>query len=702
MAKNKRMFKLAATLLSASLLFACSNETTDNQASETAIADPVIAEEMTALVNEAVVYGEDDEYTDWEDESPFEVELNGTDADFASTSAIIYEDNVLTIKAGGTYVFTGSLDDGQIVVDSEDKKTVRLVLNGVEINSSDSSAIYVEDAEKAVISLVEDTENSISDGSEYIFEDSSEDEPDAAIFSKADLTINGSGKLTVTGNYNDGIASKDELKVTGGNIQVTAADDGLKGRDIVAIKVGTFTIEAGGDGIKSTNDEDATKGSIALEGGTFNITSGNDGIQAETSLLITDGAYTIAAGGGSPETIEAAAGDVMPGTPQEAPIETTEEETESTKGIKAGSAIEVSGGVFAIDSLDDAVHSNGDVVIAGGQWDLATGDDGVHADASLVTKDGLLTVTKSNEGIEGDQITIDGGTIDVTATDDGINVSGGTAMAPGMGQGAEETTETTETETETEQELETLLTINGGSVTVDASGDGIDSNGSIEMTGGTVIVNGPTENMNGSLDYDGDLNVTGGTLIAAGSSGMLQAASEDSTQASVVMTFPETQAAGTIVHLQDSEGNSIATFAPAKDYQAILISSPDLSVDSSYTFSSGGTSAEEQTNGLYADGGYEGGTKILDFTITEQITWLDESGVTEAGSLGADGGPAGGGFGGTPPEGGAGGMPPGTGMDEEIMEKMEAIREQQMNGTITEEEAQEQMAELGIEMPERQ
>lgn len=699
MAKNKRMFKLAATLVSASLLFACNNETTEEQNSETAASDPAVAEQMTALVNEAVVYAEDDDYTDWHDEDPVKVELTGTDADFASSAALIFEDNVLTIKAGGTYVVTGNLAEGQIVVDSEDKKTVRLVLNGVEIHSADSSAIYIKDAEKAVISLEENTENIISDGSQYVFEDSSEDEPDAAIFSTSDLTVNGSGKLAVTGNYNDGIASKDELKVTGGTIQVTAEDDGLKGRDLVAVKAGTFTIEAGGDGIKSTNDEDADKGTIVLEGGEYAITSGNDGIQAETSLLITDGSYRITAGGGSPETIETA-GDTMPGTAQEAPVETTDEESVSTKGIKAGSSIEASGGAFVIDSLDDSLHSNGDLTVSGGEWEIATGDDGVHADALLSINDGMLTVAKSYEGIEGNQITIEGGTIQLTAVDDGINVSGGNAVAPGEVQPTEEAAETA---TETEQVLETLLTINGGVISVDAAGDGIDSNGSIEMNGGTMIVNGPTENMNGSLDYDVDFNVTGGLVIAAGSSGMSQAASAESAQASVVMTYPETQAAGTIVHLQDSVGNTLATFAPAKDYQAIFISSPDLVLDSVYTLSSGGTSAEEQTNGLYADGGYEGGTKVIDFTVTEQVTWVDENGIAEAGSSGAAGG-----LGGTPPE--AGSTPPEgaegsagmTDMDDETREKMRGIMEQQMNGAITEEEAQEQMAELGIEMPERQ
>ncbi len=702
MPKNKRMFKVAATLLSASLLFACSNETSEVEKSSTATTDAVIAEQMATLVNETVEYDEDDAYTDWQDENPYEIELVGDDADFDSSAPVMFDDNVLTIKAGGTYVFTGNLDNGQIVVDAEDKKTVKLVLNGVEINSSDSSAVYIQDAEKAVISLVENTENRISDGANYVIDDSAEDELDAAIFSKSDLTINGDGALTVSGNYKDGIASKDELKVTGGDIQVAAVDDGLNGRDLVAVKAGTLAIKAGGDGIKSTNDEDAAKGSIVLEGGTFDIQSGNDGIQAETDLVVTDGSYTIVAGGGSPETIQEA-GDPAPGTQQETVV--AEENTESTKGLKAGGAVDVSGGLFTIDSLDDAVHSNTDVTIAGGEWKLSTGEDGVHADDSLVIESGELNVVRSYEGIEGNFVTINDGTLDITATDDGINVSDGTVQPSGPPQ--QQTA--TEEAAKADQEGQPLLTINGGYIAVDGLGDGLDANGSIEMTGGTVLVNGPTRTMDGSIDYDVNFNMTGGLLIAAGSTGMVQASSEGSTQAAMVMTFPELQDAGTIVHVEDSEGNTVATFAPAKEFQAIFISSPDLVVGSSYTLSSGGSSTAEETNGLYADGGYEGGTKVLDFTLEEQVTWLNEDGITEASVENPGGGGGRPGGAGTGAEAGAGpgapeagALPPFmTDLDEETQAKVQAIIDQEMAGTITREEAQAQMTELGIEMPVR-
>lgn len=152
-------------------------------------------------------------------------------------------------------------------MDVQDEGVVRLVLNRAAIHNTDSAPIYVKEAGKTIITLQDGTESIVSDGETYVYPDSSTDEPNAAIFSKDDLTLNGNGKLTVNGNYNNGIASKDKLKLTGGNIEIHAADDALMGRELVAVQQGTVTIEAGGDGIKTTNDTEASKGIIALEGG---------------------------------------------------------------------------------------------------------------------------------------------------------------------------------------------------------------------------------------------------------------------------------------------------------------------------------------------------------------------------------------------------------------------------------------------------
>lgn len=687
-------------------LFACSNdlENVDVSSGTLAAAESLSTignQEIANVISEKVSYSAEDDYTKWNNATS--IKLNGTSASFEGNGGVVISKNVITIRTSGVYEISGKLNDGQIIVDAEDKGTVRLVLNGVEIHSSTNSPIYVKKAEKTIVSLEEGTENLLSDGKSYVYEDSDEDEPNAALFSKDDLTINGTGTLTVNGNYNNGIASKDELRITGGTINIEAIDDGLMGRDLLAVKAVNITITAGGDGMKSTNDKDTSKALIAIEGGTFDIEAGNDGIQAETSLLIADGDFNILSGGGSPETIATNENNQFPGnfSQNATSTTTTESETESTKGLKAAVELAIGGGTFDLDSLDDAVHSNNSMTITGGDFNVSTGDDAFHADTAIYIKDGDLQIAKSYEGIESNTVHIAGGNIQIHAADDGLNAGGGN---DGSGMDMMVQTESSE---------ETLLSINGGYLYINASGDGLDSNGNISMTDGTVIVSGPTNNGNGALDYDKSFEISGGVLIATGSAGMAMAPSEESTQNSILMSYPEVQKAGTLLHLEDRDGNSIVTFAPDKDYQTVVISSPKLTKDGTYNLYSGGSVTGKATTGLYTDGEYQGGTKMVEFTISDTVTWLNESGVTEAqtgmgghGGMGGADGMRGSGDMARPEDGQ---MPPGGGsrgdmfsnLDDESREKAQSIMEQERNGTITQEEAQAQLAELGVELPQR-
>lgn len=590
--KKPLKMKGAGVLLLCAVVLAACNETTDiastTEAASTATTTGTTAvaasgKAVTTDVIQKVEYAADDAYTDWASANPTKISLTGTSATIEGEGAAAKGGKIAITKAG-TYVVSGKLTDGQITVNVKDKGVVRLVLNGVEISNSTSSAIFVEEAGKAIISLQEGTENFVSDGTKYVYPDATTDEPNSAIFSKDDLTINGTGKLVVKGNYNNGITSKDKLKITAGTLDVKAADDGVMGRDLVAVQAGTLTIDAGGHGIKTTNDKEGSEGYISLAGGTFTIKSG-----------------------------------------------------------------------------EDALHSSGGLDVSGGDLHINAGDDGIHAEVSLAIAGGTIDITQSNEGIEAPAVLISGGKTNVVSTDDGVNISSGNAesaeggggapgaatsgagRAPGGAPGASGANSSN------------MLTIIGGFLSVDSKGDGLDSNGSITMSGGTVVVNGPIENNNGSLDYDGTFVMTGGFLVAAGSSGMVQATSDKSTQAGVLMTYTKTQQAGALVHLEDSAGNTIITFAPAKNYQSVFVSSPNLKQDTSYTLSSGGSSTGIATKGLFEGGTYQGGTKVVDFKTATIITWLSETGVTEARSGmmgGPGGGRQGGGGGGMPPQGG--------------------------------------------------
>lgn len=252
--------------------------------------------------------------------------------------------STVTITEPGAYAISGTLNNGQILVDSSAEETVNLILNGATISNASTSPIFISSADKTIITLADGTQNVITDGATYVFTGAEVDEPNAALFSNDDLVINGSGSLTVNANYNNGIASKDYLRIVSGNITVNAVNDGIKGRNYIAVKDATITVNAGGDGLQSNNDEDATKGYILIEGGTFNIIAGLDGIQAETQLTVNGGTLNLVTGGGNTVNYES---------------------EESAKGLKAGVSLTIAGGTITIDSADDAVHSNGSVTVSG-------------------------------------------------------------------------------------------------------------------------------------------------------------------------------------------------------------------------------------------------------------------------------------------------------------------------------------------------
>lgn len=522
----------------------------------------------------------------WDSAGVIDITLNGDSITVNASGVATIAGSKVTVTSAGNYRITGSLTDGQVIVDTDDNETVRLILNEVNIACSTSSPILVEDAKKVIIVLQAGTENYVADGTTYNLEEGT-DEPNAAVFSKADLTIYGDGMLTVDANYNDGVASKDGLIIKSGTVTVNAVDDGIRGKDYLVVKGGVATVNSGGDGLKSDNDADYSRGYVSVEAGTITVVSGGDAISGETDVLVSSGAFALTSGGGSNSVTSA-----------------------SAKGLKANVTLIIDDGTFMINSADDAVHSNTNIIINGGSFEVSTGDDAFHADDSLEINGGTIDITKCFEGLESNVITINNGHIEINSDDDGINVAGGddgdNPMAP--------------------PNPNQWLHINGGYLVITAVADGIDSNGYIDMSGGTVIVNGPTDSFNAPIDYgSGTFKITGGTLIAVGSSGMAQGPSQGSTQYSVLINLDGFQLRPpTLIHLNTTSGE-VFTFMPTKPFKSIVYSSPQLTTGQ-HTLYLGGSYTGTPTDGLYEGGTYTPGNLETSFIISGIVTTIGSGG----------------------------------------------------------------------------
>lgn len=560
------------------------------------------------------------------DDMDFEFSNNDTTYDYDESEAKTVADSEKTVKitAEGTYVVSGEHES--ITVSAPDTAKVRIILKNATVSNTSGPAIYIEKADKVFITAYKDTTNTLSDGTSYTgdFKDTN---IDGTIFSKTNLTLNGEGTLNITGNCKCGVVSKDDLIICGLNLTVKSTGCALEGKDCVKIKDAAITVSAGSDGIRSTNTEKSNKGFVYIETGNIDITSGNDGIQAATVLKAANGSIKITAGGGAADTKQNFGGRNMPGFGGK--TQTTDDE-ESTNGLKAGSLILIDEGGFEVSSKKDSFHSNGDIEINGGSFTAAAGEDGFHADNNLIINGGSITVSQSYEGLEGQKVTVTGGNIDITASDDGINAaspsSSGSSVGGRLGN----------------SDSNSLITISGGYILVNASSDGIDSNGNVAITGGTVLVSGPTDNGNGAFDYDGEATVSGGTVILCGCSGMAQGFSDKSEQASFMYTLNSSASAGSSVALTDENGNVLVSFIPAKQYNNVVISTPSLKNGSSYKLVIGGTVSGADKNGFASSGSVSSAAQTLDIKLTGTTTTIGSGGMS-GGNMGGGKGRFGGG-----------------------------------------------------------
>lgn len=554
------------------------------------------------------------------------------DGSTSTDASVLIDGQTVTVTQAGTYQIAGTLGDGALIVESAENAKITLVLGGVSIKNSTGAAIQIATADDVTIELSEGTTNVLQSGEEVDIATATESEEASggALQSKSDLKIKGKGSLTVLGYLNNGIHCTKDLKIKNGNISVTALGHGIKGKKSVTVSGGMVTVTSGKDGITSDETENEEKGFVTIEDGEIIITSAGDGVSAETTLTVTGDVISIISGGGSANAQQKT--DNMRDW-WDFDNSASDDNSASCKGLKAGKALVISGGSITIDAQDDALHTDGDMTISGGECILSTGDDGAHAALSLTVLDGKITVLTSYEGLEANQITLADGELDITASDDGINANGGSdGFSGGFGGGfggrrsdmnsqsgdmtppdnsnmqtppdgnapsgnpptmpGQDAADSTTTDDTTDKQP--VLLITGGKITVNADGDGLDSNGDLRVEGGDITINGPSNGGNGALDIGTENGgagvIAGGTLIALGTSSMTENFGSTSTQCAFLVTM-NSFGAGETITITDSQGNVLYTGVTVKSANSVVFSSPDLVVGETYTVTIGSTSA---------------------------------------------------------------------------------------------------------------
>ncbi len=657
--KRRTLFSM---LLSATLLCtACGTNGTDipnppdnttNTGNYTNDTPSTGSSNVSLSVNPDDYFSDRDYNSSYDSSTAATIYLKGGTAECTS-NAVQINGNTITITDEGTYILNGILDNGMIIVNADKADKTQLVLENVTISCENNAPIYIKQADKVFVTLAAGSENALSNGGSFTAID--DNNIDAVIFSKEDLTLNGSGFLSITSPAGHGIVSKDELTITEGAYTLNTASHGLSGKDNICIANASFSITSGIDGLHAENSEDTSLGFIYIDSGNFQIASEGDGISSSGEMLIQDGTFDIISGGGSKNASQQTSdfGGVMPGrdfgtmpgggfgggpqgekfsdnppaegfvgTPEDGfskgpsegrggthdfkddfagmdkpdhmPIPDNENDASSTtdsasiKGIKASGNLQINNGTFTIDAADDSIHSNANLLVKGGTYSLKTGDDGFHADAALTIYDGNISISESYEGLEGLCLDIQGGDISIIAGDDGLNAAGGTDQSGMGGPRGGDMFATDEN---------SYINIAGGTLYINASGDGMDSNGYLTISDGSVIISGPNYGDTAILDYGIEATISGGTFIGIGASQMSANFSNSSTQAALLVNTGN-QRSGTLVELTDDTGQLLLSQTSDQDFSGILLSCPSLQQGRDYTLTLGSDTTDFTMNKL--------------------------------------------------------------------------------------------------------
>ena len=601
MKKQISVFLVLAILLS--LLAGCSQEGTNPGGTSPSGSSGAPADVDFSQTDEDM-FTERDRDASYDAGKAVTVRLSGNSASASSDSVQINGSTVI-LKEEATYIISGELTDGMLVVDAPETAKLQLVFNGVRITSQTCAALYILEADKVFLTLAEGSDNSLINGGSFSSID--ENNIDGVLFSKQDLTLNGAGSLTVTSPAGHGIVCKDDLVITGGSYVIHTASHGLDANDSVRIAGADLTVDAGKDAIHCENSEDTSKGFVYISGAAVKAEAEGDGIAASGYLQIASGTIDLTTGGGSEngnKTQSDHFGGFMGGGPGgmgpgDSPSTGTDDGT-SMKGLKSGNSMLISGGDITVNSADDSVHSDVSLTVNGGTFTVASGDDAFHAEDTLIITAGVIRISESYEGLEALHIDVRGGDIQLAASDDGLNAAGGTDQSgteggrdgmfggpggrpgggrPGGGMGGGNSANSGGS-----------VKISGGTLYIRSSGDGIDANGTLEITGGHTTVVGPTQGDTATLDYDISATISGGTFIGTGAYGMAQTFSDS--QQGVVAVSVGNRPAGTQITLKDAQGNTLITCQPELNFAVVILSAPEIKKGETYTIVIGSDSGD--------------------------------------------------------------------------------------------------------------
>ncbi len=564
---NRRLDKICVVIVAVSLLLTVLFMNGES------LGITMIVDEDAESYSGTTYFTTNDQNSDWDTEGATVITLTGDGAEISGNGAYVNGQEVVITEAG-RYVVSGSLSNGKITVDAHNSSKVWILLDGVDINCSDDACIRVDQAEKVFLTLAENSVNTLTSGSTYS-DTALQDGTDGAIFAHDDLTINGSGSLSVTAEYRHGIAANDDLVITGGTITIKAAADAIHANDSVCIKEAQITVDAGDDGIVTANEEE--NGYMYIESGTIDITSVGDGIHTTGDITIAGGSITIAAGDDgihSDQFVYIEDGEILI--------------NECYEGIEA-LIIDVSGGDITIYPEDDGFNANG------GSSDIFGGGPG----------QGGMQGSSKEEGLGQD------GSDPVDMSSDGES-SGQMEQTAEEIQSSETAAEEIKSSETAAEEEETYISISGGTITIiNDSGrdaDGLDSNEDIRISGGAIYISLLGSGSNCAVDYGsesgGVAEITGGTIIACGASSMAEGFSSTSTQASILYNTSTDADEGTTLALKDGEGNVLLSWEVPCSFSSALISCPEMQVGNSYQVVIGDSSEEitiEEISTSYGD-----------------------------------------------------------------------------------------------------